>query len=381
MYSSQSTSLVIVAVILVLLASVAVALRFKVRSNVKTGRGPDDWIILGALLVQYATMSVAIYGAVAGGHGDTLENLSRNPEEGKRWARVLFAIPMLFAISITLIKASTLVFYRRLFTTGRYFQRACILMFGLTVGWFLTSILGQFFSCRPISDSWTFFKDRSGHCPVGIPDFQLSMAAINLIFDIVIVCMPLFVISKLQMDAKRKWAVGGIFALGAFCIVASIVRLYCFARLSSLSPRDASTLYTQTVTNTILWTFTECCTSIIAACLPTLAPLLRDSRKLDSVIRTVRSRLGLRSSTSRITSSDRHPRTGNARSFQNNNAASYDTWQQFDSGPHIERGDVPRSDDDDRVFRDKPRPLADARAFQLQVILPSKSQYDLRGDL
>lgn len=33
-------------------------------------------------------MSVAIYGAVAGGHGDTLENLSRNPEEGRRWARV-----------------------------------------------------------------------------------------------------------------------------------------------------------------------------------------------------------------------------------------------------------------------------------------------------
>lgn len=50
MYSSQATSLVIAAVILVLLATVAVALRFKVRSNVKTGRGPDDWIILGALV-------------------------------------------------------------------------------------------------------------------------------------------------------------------------------------------------------------------------------------------------------------------------------------------------------------------------------------------
>lgn len=50
MYSSQSTSLVVVAVVLVLLASVSVALRFKTRSNVKTGRGPDDWIILGALV-------------------------------------------------------------------------------------------------------------------------------------------------------------------------------------------------------------------------------------------------------------------------------------------------------------------------------------------
>ncbi|KAL8939047.1 MAG: hypothetical protein Q9216_003576 [Gyalolechia sp. 2 TL-2023] len=183
MYSSQSTSLVVVAVVLVLLATVAVALRFKVRGNVKTGRGPDDWIILGALVnslwseraldqvFQYATSSLTIYGATVGGHGDTLDNLSRNPEEGKRWARV------------------------------------CV--------WCRVTNRGQFFSCKPISDSWTFFQDRTGHCPVGIPDFQLALAAINMSFDLVIVCMPLFVISRLQMDRKRKWAVGGIFMLGA----------------------------------------------------------------------------------------------------------------------------------------------------------------------
>lgn len=50
MYSSQSVSLIVAAVILVLLATLAVALRFKVRGTVKTGRGPDDWIILGALV-------------------------------------------------------------------------------------------------------------------------------------------------------------------------------------------------------------------------------------------------------------------------------------------------------------------------------------------
>ncbi|KAL9029226.1 MAG: hypothetical protein Q9196_002507 [Gyalolechia fulgens] len=33
--------------------------------------------------------------------------------------------------------------------------------------------------------------------------------------DLVIVCMPLFVISRLHMDKKQKWAVGGIFMMGA----------------------------------------------------------------------------------------------------------------------------------------------------------------------
>lgn len=101
---------------------------------------------------------MTIYGAIAGGEGDTLENLFRHPKEGERLAQVytceescksserlmevhqiMFAGPMIFALTITLIKMSTLFFYRRLFTVGR-FRQACTLMFILTGGWFLTAI-------------------------------------------------------------------------------------------------------------------------------------------------------------------------------------------------------------------------------------------------
>ncbi|KAL9002717.1 MAG: hypothetical protein Q9188_004370 [Gyalolechia gomerana] len=280
-------------------------------------------------------------------------------------------------MSITLIKVSTLVFYRRVFITGR-FHRACNLMFALTGGWFLTATLGQIFSCKPISDSWTFFTHRSGHCPIGITNFQLSLAAINMTLDLVIVCMPLFVISRLHMDIKQKWAVGGIFMLGAFCVVASIVRLYYFVRLSYGSIKDADTPYTRIVTYTILWSFIECCTSIIAACLPTLAPLGRDilgrdNQRLDSIIRSVRSMLALRSSASK-TSFDKHQQTGNARFDEH--GISCDTWQQSNFCAHLEDCVSGRGD---RAFEDKTKLLADAQAFRLQISLPSESLCGLKG--
>ena len=50
MYSSDSTSLIIICVVLLFLAAVAVALRFVARNGVKAGLGADDYIMLIALV-------------------------------------------------------------------------------------------------------------------------------------------------------------------------------------------------------------------------------------------------------------------------------------------------------------------------------------------
>lgn len=50
MYSAESTALVAVSSVLLPLASVFVALRFKVRKSTKAGIGLDDYIILAALV-------------------------------------------------------------------------------------------------------------------------------------------------------------------------------------------------------------------------------------------------------------------------------------------------------------------------------------------
>ena len=47
------------------------------------------------------------------------------------------------------------------------------------------------------------------------PAFNLTMAVLDFVFDILILLLPLPVIFKLHMDRKRKYALIGIFWLGA----------------------------------------------------------------------------------------------------------------------------------------------------------------------
>lgn len=68
----------------------------------------------------------------------------------------------------------------------------------------------QIFSSKPVSQGWT----KPGLNTINEPAFLLSMGAINMVLDIVTVCLPLFVIRTLHMSLKRKWSVAGVFALG-----------------------------------------------------------------------------------------------------------------------------------------------------------------------
>lgn len=50
MYSSQSTSLVVIVVVFISLATFAVTLRVRVRGSIKAGLGADDYVIAVALV-------------------------------------------------------------------------------------------------------------------------------------------------------------------------------------------------------------------------------------------------------------------------------------------------------------------------------------------
>lgn len=63
--------------------------------------------------------------------------------------------------------------------------------------------------------------------PVALP---LAQAASSFALDIVVLCLPLPLIARLQMDRRRKMAVAGIFWLGAFCVITAIVRTVSLAQ-------------------------------------------------------------------------------------------------------------------------------------------------------
>ena len=71
---------------------------------------------------------------------------------------------------------------------------------------------GELFSSKTVSEAW---QNAFGPFSIDYPDFLLSMAAINMVLDAIVVCMPLFVIRTLQMAPMRKVQVSGIFLLGS----------------------------------------------------------------------------------------------------------------------------------------------------------------------
>ncbi|PSN69649.1 hypothetical protein BS50DRAFT_446823, partial [Corynespora cassiicola Philippines] len=96
-----------------------------------------------------------------------------------------------------------------------------------------------------------------------------TTSSMNIVTDFMIFIVPIPPIFKLQMWTRQKLALIGLFCLGFFTCVISIVRLTTLYR--GLNTKDqywdnAPTAY---------WSVVELNTGIICACLPTLRPLVR----------------------------------------------------------------------------------------------------------
>ena len=75
--------------------------------------------------------------------------------------------------------------------------------------WMLVFLLVSIFQANPISWNWTGVGQV-----INLNDFFLAEVATNIFLDIFILCLPIPIISQLQMSAKRKLAIVGILGLG-----------------------------------------------------------------------------------------------------------------------------------------------------------------------
>ncbi|KAJ0114062.1 hypothetical protein J7T55_007896 [Diaporthe amygdali] len=160
---------------------------------------------------------------------------------------------------------------------------------------------------RPISEPW------SGHATLPYDTTALGLAQVgtNLGLDVVVLCFPIPVISRLHMPTQRKVVVGMIFWLGIFCCVASIVRLVLLEESLAIIDSDPDeNIYLQA--DIIIWKIIEPNASIIAACLPCYGPFL-NSRTAESIVQSVRSVISLRSLRSPRGSQSSGGRTSNKR--------------------------------------------------------------------
>lgn len=84
----------------------------------------------------------------------------------------------------------------------------------LVITWFAPFILAPIFRCTPVDYAWNGWKgDSKGTC-LDYSSFTWAHNGINIVYDLVIILLPIPQVWKLQMDFKKKISLIVMFSLG-----------------------------------------------------------------------------------------------------------------------------------------------------------------------
>jgi len=285
--SSSGSAILAVSIVFTLLAIIAVGLRTWARSITSVKFGWDDWLIVITIILCVAGTALNIYGVAVHALGEPLEAIS--PTSFIILEKVLYIGPCVLVPNLSLVKISILCFYKRIFIT-RKFHLAANIMIVICALWGVAVFLTQVFRRFPISQEWNVGSPSL----VNYSAFLMAWASLDLVLDVIILCMPAFVIKSLNLRFKRKLLLIGVFGVGALCCIAESVRIFYQWEYLHQSITDEID-FNPVVTNLIIWSTIEPCVSVVAACLPILLPIFKDGRSPKGFLRNIRSFLTLES--------------------------------------------------------------------------------------
>ncbi|KAK8159713.1 hypothetical protein IWX90DRAFT_308600 [Phyllosticta citrichinensis] len=221
---NQQATILGVSVVFASLAVAAVVLRLYARFKMTHAAGWDD------LLVSLAAISSVVGAGLLNvlpdhGLGQHLNTLSfYQIQDYLYW---FWVAELSYICSTTLIKVSLLVQYLRLFTNQRVMIRIIVALIVFTSIWGLCFLGVSLFGCRPIHKFWRLLE--KGHCVIGSGrSFFLTFlvhAATSMVLDFVVLSLPLFTLSRIDLQGARKFAVAGLVTLGAIVTIMNLVKV------------------------------------------------------------------------------------------------------------------------------------------------------------
>ncbi|KAL8645054.1 MAG: hypothetical protein Q9210_006924 [Variospora velana] len=225
----RSGGIVPLAAVLIPLAAIFMILRVYTKLRIIKVFGLEDWTIL-----------VAYWGA----------------------ASVIIYVP-----AVGLAKVAILLFYLRI-NPDRHFRITVYITLALTMSYVVALSLTILLQCSPVPAFWNPSIPDS-KCVKGTK-LYLANAILNVVFDFMVLLVPVPMLLKLQVPTRQKFVIGALFSLGSITCVISAVRIY-FSE--SIIPFVADlTWHLPTPTSFV---FVECHLSVICGCLMVLRPFLR----------------------------------------------------------------------------------------------------------
>lgn len=114
--------------------------------------------------------------------------------------------------------------------------------FVLLVVYGLWTFFSSIFTCWPIETYWMFVVGAQGAC-MDKTGLTFSNAAINIATDIVLIAVPMPLLWRLQIPRRQKYVLMGLFCLGIFATVTSIIRLHALYLMGIAESKEQSGTY------------------------------------------------------------------------------------------------------------------------------------------
>lgn len=244
------------------ISTVSVVLRMYTRKKLLRFVGTDDIAIIVAQILSLGVTATTIYQTAKGGLGRHVETLTG--AEIREGYKGLMSNVLVYNAAQIFTKVSFLIQYRRLFPSDTI-QAICKYgLFFLGI-WGFAQVFITAFACDPLTQLNPALK---GHCITTKIVFTLN-GSMNIATDFAIFAIPIWPVVQLHMPLRRKLNLLGVFCLGFFACVVSIVRLIQVT--DSASQPDGSWANAKTA----YWSAIELNVGVLCACLPTLRPLLK----------------------------------------------------------------------------------------------------------
>ncbi|GFG13385.1 hypothetical protein IFM5058_06420 [Aspergillus udagawae] len=255
--------LTIVPIVGASVATVTYLLRLYSRRLTAAGFFLEDILMGIGLILSYCATAFVVETAF-NGVGVPLKSLPH--DERYRIQFGSWMIQKFWAPSMAFVKISIVVFLKRLLGAVRVYAIISNCLIAFIAVWALTAVLVNTFQCTPVQ--YYYDKTLKGHCMKGQVQFFQTMGSIALIEDVIILCLPIPIVWRLQITFRQKIALTVIFSLGGLVCIFSLMRLIEFRHfvvtdLASSSAKES------------IWTCLELDVAIICGCLPLLKPLVQ----------------------------------------------------------------------------------------------------------
>ncbi|KAL9020813.1 MAG: hypothetical protein Q9185_001997 [Variospora sp. 1 TL-2023] len=194
----------------------------------------------------------------------------------------------LYGASVALSKVAILLLYLRVFTTSaKKFVVATCVIGAVVVSIGIVTVVGSILNCTPMARNWD--NNIPGRC-IDELKFARYTAIPNVVTGIAMLILPLPMVWRLNIEVQQKIALTATFLHGIMSVLSPYRASHVSPYFPNLEWRKAqavrlvaSTFNVRSTDNRgciavaiswTIWTIVEPANYIIAACLPTLRPIL-----------------------------------------------------------------------------------------------------------